>query len=62
MYVVGEGMVIKVGFTGSAESPRRHEIELEHNFQRLHYFGRICSRRTNMLGGRESQRGAQAGK
>jgi hypothetical protein len=51
-------MVIKVGFTGSAESPRRHEIELEYNFQRLHYFGRICSRRTNMLGGRESQRGA----
>ncbi len=28
-------MVIKVGFTGSAESPRRHEIELEYNFQRL---------------------------
>jgi hypothetical protein len=28
-------MVIKAGFTGSAESPRRHENELEDNFQRL---------------------------
>jgi hypothetical protein len=54
-------MVIKAGFTGSAESPRRHESELEDNFQRLHYFGRICSRRTNMLGGRESQPERSAG-